>query len=129
MKNFFTSFFATIAALLVFIMGAGLCCFLFIGLLVAMGEKKPALVPQGAYLVFDLGTNLKDAPAQAEGLDEFMEAFGGEARHQLQLREVTRALQAAAKDDAIKGLYLTGNMRAIGYGSGFAALKEVREAI
>lgn len=129
MKNFFTSFFATIAALLVLIMGAGLCFFLFIGMLVAMGEKKPALVPQGAYLVFDLGTNIKDAPAQAEGLEDFMEAFGGDGRRQLQLREVTRALQAAAKDDAIKGLYLTGSMRALGYGSGFAALKEVREAI
>jgi protease-4 len=129
MKNFFTSFFATLTALIVFLMGAFLCCFLLIGMLVAMGEKKPVAVQNGSYLVFDLSANIKDAPAQAEGLEEFMEAFGGQGRRELQLREVTRSLQAAAHDDAIKGLYLTGTMSALGYGSGFAALKEVREAI
>jgi protease-4 len=129
MKNFFTSFFATIAALLVFLVGAFLCFFLLIGVLVAMGEKKPVLVQNGSYLVFDLGANIQDAPQQAEGIEELLEAFGGEGRRQLQLREVTRALQAAAKDDDIKGLYITGTMRALGYGSGYAALKEVREAI
>ncbi len=129
MKNFFTSFFATLSALLVFLIGASLCFFLLIGVLVAMGEKKPVAVQNGSYLVFDLGANLKDAPAQAEGLDEFLEAFGGQGRRELQLREVTRSLQAAAHDDSIQGLYLTGTMHALGYGSGFAALKEVREAI
>lgn len=129
MKNFFTSFFATIAALLVFIIGGFLCFFLFIGFVVALGEKKPVLVQNGSYLVFDLAANIQDAPSQVEGLEEFMEIFGGRVPQVLQLREVTRALQAAAKDDAIKGLYLTGSMRPQGYGSGFAALKEVREAI
>jgi protease-4 len=129
MKNFFTSFFATIAALLVFIIGAGLCFFLFIGLLVAMGEKKPVVVQSGSYLVFDLAANIQDAPSQREGLEEIMEIFGGQAPQVLQLREVTRALQAAAKDEAIKGLYVTGSMQPQGYGSGFAALKEVRGAI
>lgn len=129
MKSFFTSFFATLFALIVFLLGAGFCGFLLLGLLAAVGQKKPAAVPNGSYLVFDLAANIQDAPAQAEGLDEFMEVFGGKSARQLQLREVTRALQAAAKDDAIKGLYLTGSMRARGYGSGFAALKEVREAL
>lgn len=129
MKNFFTSFFATIAALLVFLVGAFLCFFVLIAALAALGEKKPVHVQNGSYLVFDLAANIKDAPAQAEGLEELLEAFGGESRRQLQLREVTRALQAAARDDSIKGLYVTGNMRPMGYGSGFAALKEVRGAI
>jgi protease-4 len=129
MKNFFTSFFATIAALLVFLIGGFLCFFLFIGFVVAMGEKKPAVVQTGSYLVFDLAANIQDAPSQIEGLEEFMEIFGGRAPQVLQLREVTRALQAAAKDEAIKGLYVTGSMQPQGYGSGFAALKEVREAI
>jgi protease-4 len=129
MKNFFTSFFATIAALLVFLVGAFLCFFLLIGVLAALGEKKPVMVQNGSYLVFDLAANIQDAPQQAEGFEELMEIFGGQGRRQLQLREVTRALQAAAKDDDIKGLYLTGNMMALGYGSGFATLKEVREAI
>ncbi|MBI2813112.1 MAG: signal peptide peptidase SppA [Opitutae bacterium] len=129
MKAFFTSFFATLSALLVFLFGAIACFFLLVGLFAAMSQKKPVGVASGSYLVFDLAANIQDAPTQVEGLDELMEAFGGRAPRQLQLREVTRALQAAAKDDAIKGLYLTGSMRASGYGSGFAALKEVREAL
>ena len=129
MKSFFTSFFATLSALIVFLLGGIVCCFILLGTLAALGRKKPVAVPNGAYLVFDLAANIQDAPTQVEGWDEFMEVFGGRTAPQLQLREVTRALQAAAKDDAIKGLYLTGSMRAMGYGSGFAALKEVREAL
>jgi protease-4 len=129
MKNFFTSFFATLSAMVVFLIGGLFCFFLLIGFLAALGEKKPVAVQNGSYLVFDLAANIQDAPSQVEGLDQFMEAFGSRAPRHLQLREVTRALQAAAKDDAIKGLYLTGSFRSEGYGSGFAALKEVREAI
>ena len=110
MKSFFTSFFATLSALIVFLLGGVGCFFLLLGVRVAMGEKKPSTVPSGAYLVFDLAANIQDAPTQVEGLDELVEAFGGRASRQLQLREVTRALQAAAKDEAIKGLYLTGSM-------------------
>lgn len=129
MKNFFTSFFATLSALIVFLLGGCLVLFLLLGVLVAMGEKKPVVVQNGSYLVFNLAANIQDAPSQVEGLEEIMELFGSVGQRQLQLRAVTRALQAAAKDEAIKGLYLTGTLQAQGYGSGFAALKEVREAI
>lgn len=129
MKNFFTSFFATITALLVFLIGGCLLVFLLIGALVAMGQKQPVAVEDNSYLVFDLAANITDTPLQNEGFDEFMEALGGESRQTLQLRQVTRSIRAAAHDDAIKGLYLTGMMQPMGYGSGFAALKEVRDAI
>jgi len=129
MKNFFTSFFATLSALIVFLVGGFMCFFLLLGVVAALGEKKPVAVVSGSYLVFDFSANIQDAPSQVEGLDEFMEAFGSRGARQLQLREVTRALQAAAKDDAIKGVYLTGSFRPQGYGSGFAALREVRGAL
>jgi protease-4 len=129
MKNFFTSFFATLTAMMVFAVGAVVLFFLVLGAMVAMGQKKPVTVQAGSYLVFDLSANIQDSPVQRGGLEEFAEAFGGEAIHQLQLREVTRALQAAAKDSDITGLYITGQFRPEGYGSGFAALKEVREAL
>src|SRR6478609_1567299 len=129
MKNFFTSFFATLTAFLVLIMGGCLLLFLLFGALIAMGQKKPVSVDDGAYVVFDLSANIVDTPEQNEGFSEFMEAFGGESRSVLQLRQVTRAIRAAAGDKSIKGLYLTGSFQPMGYGSGFAALKEVREAI
>lgn len=129
MKNFFTSFFASLTALVVFVLGAGLMFFLLIGAIVALGQKKPVLVDEGSYLVFDLAANIPDTPSQNEGLEQFVEAFGGEANPSLQLRQVTRALEAAAADKSIKGLYLTGSVRPMGYGTGYAALKEVRAAL
>lgn len=129
MKSFFTSFFASLTAMIVFALGGVVFFFLLLGALVAMGEKKPVSVEKGSYLVFDLAANIQDAPSQLDGLEELTEAFGGTTARVLQLREVTRALQAAAKDGDIAGLYLTGQVRAEGYGSGFAALKEVRDAV
>ena len=128
MKNFFTSFFATLMALIVFLLGVFVVGFLFLAALASLGQKKPVMVQNGSYLVLDLSANIKDTPSQVEGLEEISELLGG-GQHALQLREVTRALQAASRDDAIAGLYLTGSVRAQGYGSGYAALKEVREAI
>ncbi len=129
MKSFFTSFFATLMALIVFLLGGLVVCFLFLAAIAVMGQKKPLAVQAGSYLVFDLSANIQDAPSQREGLEEFSEIFGGGGKHQLQLREVTRALEAAAGDSAISGLYITGRVRPLGYGSGYAALKEVREAV
>ncbi|AOS46309.1 Protease 4 [Lacunisphaera limnophila] len=129
MKNFFTSFFATLSALLVLLLGGVVLSFLLLGALVALGQKKPVAVQDDSYLVFDLSANILDTPAQNEGLEELMEALGSESRGHLQLRQVTRALQAAAQDKSIQGLFLVGSVQAGSYGSGFAALKEVHEGI
>jgi len=129
MKNFFTSFFATLAAMIVFVLGGLLVCFLMLGVLVALGQKQPAAVPEGGYLVFDLAANIPDTPSQTEGMEDLIEALGGQSSNRLQLRQVTRAIEAAGRDEAIKGLFLTGSLQPSGYGAGYAALKEVREAI
>ena len=129
MKNFFTSFFATLTALIVFVLGGFVVCFLFLAAFAAMGQKQPVTIQSGSYLVLNLSTNIQDTPSQTDGLEELAEIFGGNRGRMLQLREVTRSLQAAAMDSDIKGVYLTGSVQASGYGSGYAALKEVREAL
>ncbi|HVZ65264.1 MAG TPA: signal peptide peptidase SppA [Lacunisphaera sp.] len=129
MKNFFTSFFAALMALIVFALGGMVLCFLVLAAFAALGQKKTVTVQRGSYLVLDLAAAIRDAPSQTEGLDQIMEAFGDRGLRTLQLRQVTRSLEAAAHDDDIAGLYLTGSVRAAGYSSGYAALKEVREAI
>lgn len=128
MKNFFTAFFATLTALLVFCFGAVVVFFIFVGVLASMGEKKVS-VEHGSYLVLDLSANIQDSPEQMEGLEKFAEAFGGHAARNLQLRQVTRSLQAAAADPDIAGVFVRGQIAAANYGSGFAALREVREAL
>lgn len=88
------------------IFGGGLLLAVIIGAVVALGQKKPVVVPNGAYLVFDLTANIQDTPAQTDGLGEIVESLGGRSRSVLQLRAITRALQAAAKMKRSRGSIL-----------------------
>src|SRR5439155_26738130 len=86
---------------------------------------KPATpeLERGAYVLFDLSPTIADAPDPID-----FGALGGRAGT-LQLRTVTRALRAAAKDDRVAGVYLSGDLTPSAFGSGYAALKEVRAAL
>jgi protease-4 len=124
MKNFFTSMLGALVALMIFSVG---CMLLFIGFVAAMAalgrtDKGPGF-DRGSYLVFDLSLNISDAPAPVD-----LGLLGGKP-DTLQLRTVTRALRAAAKDERIAGVFITGDLTPAAFGSGYAALKEVRGAL
>jgi protease-4 len=125
MKNFITSMLGALVALVIFTVGA---CLIFIGLvgaIVAMGQQKKAPeVVDGSYLVFDLSTNITDAPPPLDLGD-----LSGERTDVVQLRSITRALHHAANDSKIRGVLLLGNLSPNGLGTGYAALKEVRAAL
>ncbi len=125
MKNVFTSMIGALFALAIFTVGCGL---LFIGFFAALatlggGEKAHPPLERGAYLVFDLATNITDAPPPVD-----LSMFGAR-RDSVQLRTVTRALRAAARDERIAGVFITGDLNPAAFGSGYAALKEVRGAL
>lgn len=125
MKNFFTSMLGAFVALVIF---SGCCLVLGIGVIAAIAamggaEKSAPEFERGSYLVFDLSANISDAP---ELID--LGAFGSKSST-LQLRTITRALRAAARDDRIAGVFLTGELTPAAFGSGYAALKEVRTAL
>ena len=125
MKNVFTSMLGALIALLVFSVG---CVLLFIGFLAAMAamggaDKSHPTFERGSYLVFNLSTNISDAPPPVD-----LHLFGGR-QDAVQLRTVTRALRAAARDERIAGVYITGDLEPDAFGSGYATLKEVRGAI
>jgi protease IV len=126
MKNFFASFLGTIAGL-TFTLTA--LVVVIIGLAVAASSMKPpaAHVETGSYLVFDLSANITDSPPEFDGSGPG--AIFGNKTTTLQLRSVTRALREAAKDKRIAGVALFGALQPDGYGSGFAALSEVRAAL
>jgi len=125
MKNFLGSLLGALAALVIFsgavvTLGIGL-----LGALAALGESEkssPAVLP-GSYLVLDLSTNFSDAPPHLD-----LAALRGR-EESLQLRAATRSLRAAAADERIAGVYLTGDLNPAGYGSGHAALRELRAAL
>jgi len=122
----------TLAALAICAVGAFALFLIGIGILAAMGNKKPAAVEPGAYLVFNLTAIITDAPPKSSPA-EFLAALNGEddSPKNLQLRLVTHALHEAAKDTRIVGVFLHGALPSGGgtYGNGFAALKEVRQAL
>ncbi|MBK9795502.1 MAG: signal peptide peptidase SppA [Holophagaceae bacterium] len=122
MKDFFKSFFATLLALMVV---GGLAFLLFFGLLAAIGSSSKPTVPGKAVLVFDLGTSLIDGERDTEPGEALNEALGGGGGHTQSLPQAIEALDRAATDSRITGLFLTGNLQ----GAGPAQLRELREAI
>ena len=115
----------TLLALLIF---SGAAVLLFIGLLGAVvalnSDKKAPSMEPGSFLVFDLATNITDAPPQAD-----FSPFASEHSTTLNLIAVTPGLRAPKSDERITGILLKGSLTPAGYGSGFAALKEVRSAL
>lgn len=122
MKDFFKSFFA---ALLALILAGGFACVLLFGLLAVIGSSGKPTVPGKAVLVFDLDTSLVDGEREPEPGEALGEALGGGGSHSQSLPVAIEALDRAAADSRITGLYLSGNLE----GGGPAQLKELREAI
>jgi protease IV len=124
MRNFFTSMLGALVALWIFLAGVVLLLAMGFAVMTALGKKTTTVVEPGSYLVFDLSTNIVDAP-----VPENLLGFAGDREETLQLRSVTRALRAAAADSRVAGVFLTGSLEPQGYGTGFASLKEVRDAL
>lgn len=125
MKEFFKMLFACLVAL-VLVAGGGVL--VVIGIAAAAGASAKPQVPSKAVLIFDLSTNIPDHLPEPGPGEAFAQLTGGKDKG-LPLAALVATLRHAAKDDHIAGLYLTGNPVSQGYGSGLAALKEVREAI
>ncbi|MGA2081676.1 MAG: signal peptide peptidase SppA [Holophaga sp.] len=116
---------ASLAALTLFV-GGGLA--LFTGIAFTVGSSKPALAPRSV-LILNLSTSFPESVQDPNPAGLIQRAIGGSEEPALPLAGVLQALDRAAKDKSICALYLTGNVRVQGYGSGPAALKELREAI
>jgi protease IV len=130
MKNFFASMIGTVVGLVVFAVGGTILVIgLIFGLAATGDSQKGAVVEKGSYLVLDLSVNIVDTPPQADGAAMIASLTGGEERKVWQLREMTRALRAAATDDDIAGVFMFGQFSPDGYGTGYAALREARAAL
>lgn len=125
MKDFFKSLFASLIALGLFF---GVGVFLVLGVMATLAPSSPT-VPKRAILVLDLNTNLTDSvkdPGPGEAVER---ALQGRIENGTPLPVVVQALDQAAADGDIAALYLTGNLRPEGYGSGYGALAELKAAI
>ncbi|MEM9264379.1 MAG: signal peptide peptidase SppA [Cyanobacteria bacterium P01_F01_bin.13] len=86
-------------------------------------EAEPE-VEGNSVLVFDLATDIVDAVPYSGPSIALEEAFSGSTYRAISLHTALQTIEAAATDDNITAIYLTGNTNA-----GFATLKEVRTAL
>ncbi len=128
MKHFFASLLGTLTAFLLLALGAVVVTVGVLGMVAMMGDRTVA-VENRSYLVFDLSVNVTDAPPQFDSSALTQALTGGGEPSTLQLRAATEAIERAATDHRIEGILLVGEMTPSGYGSGFAALKELRDAL
>ncbi len=125
MKEFFRSLLASLVALGLFVFGGFV---LLVILISSMGPTKP-VVPAKAVLILDLNTNFTDSYRESSPAELLQKAAGTGEVEGIPLHVVIQAIDRAAHDASISGLYITGVVRPEGVGSGPAALKELREAI
>jgi len=134
MKNFFTSMLGALVALILFTVGSLFCLFMLfaiIGAIAGSGSRdRPARVENGAYVVFNMSMNITDAPARFDSNALMGMLTGGERDPiRMQLRQITNSLQAIAADKRVAGVFLYGSFEPDGIGTGYAALKEIRDAL
>ena len=130
MKTFFQIVFGTFLALVLFTVCVGLLGIAVVVGLAKMGtNKKEPTIEKGSYLVVDMSLNVTDTPPPSDIDQSFGRLFGGSGEDTVSLRSLLGAINAAKGDNRIAGIFLTGSFEPQGYGSGFAALKEVREAL
>ncbi len=128
MASFFKHFLATVLGLFVFSFLI-VIFIIFLGTISMLAGKVPQ-VPQNAVLALDLSRPISDKPA-GRAYEEMMTGMllGEETKAPITLRTVLDAIEYASDDERIAGIYLTGQMPDAGYYSGWAVLKEVREAL
>jgi protease-4 len=131
MKQFFISFFANLAALLFVLGGPMLLLFILIVASISAGSKGQHIVSidRNSILVFDMSVNVADSPEHATSNDPLASALSNDKTPSLSLHRLLKAIQKAGKDDRIRGILLTGSFEPSDFGTGYACLKEVREAI
>ncbi len=132
MKTFFSSCLGTIFGLFLFLVLVVVAVVGLVAVAISAGNKgnvKDVAVQKGSYLVLNLSANITDAPPPSE-IRRLLARLGGDQEsNTFSTRQILSGLRAAAADDRIAGVFLTGSLQSENYGSGFAALREIRQGL
>jgi len=129
MKAFFQSLLGSLTAFAIIVACGIAACFVLIAAMASISEQALVEVAPGSVLVFDLNTTIHDAPLGANLEDALQQAISGQAQPATYLLKVLDAIARAKTDADISALLLHGNLMQSGFGSGLAAVSEVREAL
>jgi protease IV len=127
MRDFFKQTFATLLALFIFAgISVGGLLLLVIGVAMSSSQDSTPQVKNKSVLTIDMTHPITDTNPDAGPLELIQNPA---LSNVVALRSAVKAIEAAAADDRIVGIYLTNRNTALNSGSGYANLKEVREAL
>lgn len=126
MKQFFAALAANLVTIAIVVVGSIL---LIVGIAVSAAGTSSPSVRAGSVLVLNLENTLSDAPGDFEARSALEGLLDTGNSDKLPLRSAILAVRGAATDDRISSILIKGSVSADGYGSGYAALKELREAL
>ncbi|MBP5973691.1 signal peptide peptidase SppA [Brasilonema sp. CT11] len=126
LKQTFASLIGSLLGLFIFC-GVGTTGLLFLLFAAASSKDVGPVVKDKSVLVFDLSTNITDGkPSSTELLQQ---VFSTEDNKTMSLRTVLEALDKAQRDKRIVGIYLDATDATQARVTGFASLKEIRQAL
>ncbi|MBW4636101.1 MAG: signal peptide peptidase SppA [Iphinoe sp. HA4291-MV1] len=126
LKQTFASLLGSLLGLFIFC-GLGTTGLLLLLFTVASFKDGGPVVKDKSVLVFDLSTNITDGEPNSSEL--LQEALSGEDDKRISLHTVLEALEKARRDKRIVGIYLDASRTTEDRVTGFATLKEVRQAL
>ncbi|MDY7003918.1 MAG: signal peptide peptidase SppA [Cyanobacteriota bacterium] len=131
MKDFFKYTFASLIGSLLgiaLIIGLGFGGLIFlVGSIASKAKDIGPQVKDKSVLVFDLATNITDTSPISSTGEALQEALSGDQPATISLRKAINALDAAAQDEKIIGLYIKGSSTP--GTTGLANLQEIRQAL
>lgn len=118
MRSFLKFFLAALLALIVFF---SLTIVVLITAIGSIASSAPAPLPARSVLYIDLSKHFPERK-----IENPFSALSADGEEEVPtLREMVRMIHKAAKDSAVKGIYLLSN----GNGNGYAASEEIRDAV
>jgi len=117
MKQFFKFFFASLAALFIFML---LIFVVFGGIIAGSASKDQTIVDNNSVLCIDLNENITEQTKENQ-----LGILSGQPTSIVGLNDVLASIKAAKSDENIKGIYIKLGMSPIGW----ATLQEIKDAI
>lgn len=131
MRNFLKQTFASVVGSLLglfIFFGIGVTGLLLMVILVASRDTEPQ-VKNKSVLVYDLSMNITDTPSKSGTSAILQQALSGENDNTIALHTLLDTIEKARRDPRIIGIYLDGTQSAEASETGYATLKEVRQAL
>lgn len=124
LKKVLSTFLSALVAYLLFT----LVLLLIFGVTLSVIEDAEPQVPDGSILVLDLGFVLTDTPREVTPEEIVQGLLGEDVPPAYSLRQLVGAIEAAGRDDRIRGMLLHGTTAA-GSGMSLPAMREIRAGL